>query len=132
HLIRHPARVIASYGAKRAAPSLEDIGFPQQLALIERLGGVVIDSFDIRKDPAKALGKLCQASGIPFDKAMLRWPAGPKPFDGVWAPYWYDAVHRSTGFAGPHGPLPDLTGDAQALCDAALPYYRAMADRAIT
>ena len=29
---------------------------------------------------------------------MLHWPAGPKKEDGVWAKYWYDNVHRSTGF----------------------------------
>lgn len=132
HLIRHPARVIASYEKKHAAQSLEDIGFPQQLALFERLGGVVIDSYAIRQNPAVALGKLCQAIQIPFENSMLNWSPGSKPFDGVWAPYWYHAVHRSTGFAGPEGPLPDLSGDAQALCDAALPFYRAMADRALT
>ncbi len=32
---------------------------------------------------------------------MLRWPEGPKPEDGVWAPHWYHNVHRSTGF-GPY------------------------------
>ncbi|MGR3473122.1 MAG: sulfotransferase-like domain-containing protein, partial [Sulfitobacter sp.] len=31
HLIRHPARVIASYAAKREAPRLADIGFDRQL-----------------------------------------------------------------------------------------------------
>ena len=29
---------------------------------------------------------------------MLSWPAGPRKSDGVWAPYWYGAVVRSTGF----------------------------------
>ena len=29
---------------------------------------------------------------------MLAWPAGPRSSDGVWAPYWYDTVWRSTGF----------------------------------
>lgn len=28
---------------------------------------------------------------------MLSWPAGPKPYDGVWAPWWYAQTHRSTG-----------------------------------
>ena len=30
---------------------------------------------------------------------MLPWPPGPRDSDGVWAPYWYDAVLASTGFA---------------------------------
>lgn len=28
---------------------------------------------------------------------MLSWPAGPKPYDGVWAPWWYAGSHKSTG-----------------------------------
>ena len=45
--------------------------------------------------------RLCEAVGVAFDPAMLSWPAGPKPEDGVWAPYWYRSVHRSTGFGPP-------------------------------
>jgi hypothetical protein len=29
---------------------------------------------------------------------MLAWPEGPRDSDGVWAPHWYAAVWRSTGF----------------------------------
>jgi hypothetical protein len=123
HLIRHPARVVASYSAKREEPTLDDIGFRQQAELYDRIGGLVIDSADIRNDPEGMLGALCDAIGLPFDPAMLRWPAGPKPFDGPWAPHWYGAVHLSTGFAGPEGPLPELDGPAEKLVTAALPYY---------
>ncbi|KAK7815733.1 branched-chain-amino-acid aminotransferase-like protein 2 [Quercus suber] len=28
----------------------------------------------------------------------FRWEAGPKPVDGIWAPWWYKSVHISTGF----------------------------------
>ncbi len=130
HLIRHPARVIASYLAKHEMPTLQDIGYPQQLDLIERLGGYLIDSHDIRRDPKGMLTRLCDAIGVPFDPAMLRWQAGPKPYDGVWAAHWYDAVHRSTGFAGPEGPEPELTGEAARLCERAMPLYTAMWDSA--
>lgn len=132
HLVRHPARVIASYGIKRSTPTLDDIGFPQQLAIMEHLGGVVIDSYAIRRNPEIMLARLCKAIEIPFENSMLNWPSGPKPFDGIWALHWYDGVHASTGFAGSECPLPELSGDAKILCDAAMPYYRAMADRAIT
>ncbi len=47
---------------------------------------------------------LCRACGIAFDEAMLSWPKGPKSFDGVWAPHWYNAVWESTGFAKPEAP----------------------------
>lgn len=124
HLIRHPARVVASYVAKREDPSLRDIGFAEQAALFDRLPGPVLDSDDIRRKPGNMLQRLCELIGLEFDPTMLSWRAGPKPFDGTWAPHWYGAVHRSTGFAGPEGPLPVLDGRASELVEAAMPYYR--------
>jgi len=132
HLIRHPARVIASYGEKRQSATAEDIGFDRQVALQARLGGPVIDSADIRADPERALRCLCTEIGLPFDPAMLDWPAGGRAEDGVWARHWYGAIHASTGFAGPEGPLPDLDGPEAALLAEALPawdHLRALALR---
>lgn len=132
-LIRHPARVIASYSRKRENPTLADIGFVQQAELFDQVADMlgkappVIDSADIRADPRRALTALCAALGIPFTDRMLCWPAGPKPFDGVWAPHWYSAVHASTGFDDPEGAPPAFTGDAARLCDQALPYYERLA-----
>jgi hypothetical protein len=123
HLLRHPARVVASYSAKREQPTLDDIGFRQQAELFDRIGGLVIDSADIRNDPEGKLRILCDAIGLPFDPAMLHWAPGPKPFDGPWAPHWYGAVHESTGFAGPEGLLPELGGREEDLVAAALPHY---------
>lgn len=31
-----------------------------------------------------------------------RWEAGPKPIDGIWAPWWYGSVHKSTSFKTEH------------------------------
>lgn len=131
HLIRHPARVIASYGAKRDDMTLADIGFPQQAALYERLGGIVIDSHDIREDPGRALGALCEAIGLDFDPSMLCWRPGGRPEDGVWARHWYGAVHRSTGFAGAEAPLPHVDPAHRALLEQAMPIYEALAARAL-
>ena len=128
-LIRHPARVVASYAKKREGPTLSDIGFVQQAELFDEVAGwlgrapLVIDSADIRADPPGTLARLCAALGIPFTDRMLRWPAGPKPFDGVWAPHWYGAVHASTGFEDPEGPRPDLPPDYARLAERALPHY---------
>jgi len=123
HLIRHPARVIASYAEKREAPTLADIGFDKQVMLYERLGGLIVDSVDIRADPERMLRSICAAIDLKFDPAMLDWPAGPHAADGVWAPHWYGAIHKSTGFAGPEGPLPVLEGENRAVLDAAMPFY---------
>lgn len=127
HLIRHPARVIASYAAKRAALTLEDIGFAQQLCLYEMLGGIVIDSTDIRAAPERMLRLLCDTIGLTFDPAMLHWPAGSRREDGVWAKHWYGAVHQSTGFAGAEGDLPCLETDLRQLERAAMPHYGQLA-----
>lgn len=132
HLIRHPARVIASYAAKRENPTLADIGYEQHAALFDRFPGPVIDSADIRRDPARMLDKLCAEIGLTFDPAMLRWPPGPRSFDGIWARHWYGAVHQSTGFAGAEGPLPDLDQEQTALQRAALPAFCCLERQKIT
>ena len=132
-LIRHPARVIASFGAKYEDFGLADIGFSQQLELFEMLRAeghtpLVIDSADIREEPEPMLTKLCTALDLSFDPAMLSWPKGGHPSDGVWAAHWYNAVHSSTGFAGPEGPLPVLETEAQQeLLAKALPIYERLA-----
>jgi hypothetical protein len=132
HLIRHPARVVASYAAKREAPTLEDIGFVQQAHLYDQIGGLVIDSTDIRAQPEAMLRRLCEAIDLPFDPAMLHWSAGGRAEDGVWARHWYGAVHGSTGFAAAEGDLPSLEAPLQALSDEALPYYETLKAKALT
>lgn len=130
-LIRHPARVIASYGAKRENPVLDDIGFRQQAELFEMVKGwgqspVVIDSHDIRDDPEGMLRKLCDRIGLDFVPEMLSWPKGGHKDDGAWASHWYGAVWESTGFAGAEGPLPEVPAQLQDVLDDALPFYEKM------
>ena len=131
-LIRHPARVLASYARKMETVSLEATGFPQQLELYEQatlLGdGIppVIDSDDILHDPETALSALCKRLDIPWDEGMLSWPAGPREEDGAWAPHWYDKVWASTGFGPAPGPIPKLEGDLASLCAEAMPIYETL------
>jgi hypothetical protein len=129
-LIRDPAAVLASYVVKRENVSLADIGVERQRALFEReadrLGRAppVVEGRDVLGDPRGALSALCRALGIAFDEAMLSWPAGPRASDGVWAPAWYDAVERSTGFsAPPEGALAPLRDDLRRIAEAARPHY---------
>ena len=136
-LIRHPARVVASYSRQRASVTLEDIGFTQQADLFDEVAAfagntpVVVDSSDIRADPGGVLARLCAAVGIEYTDRMTRWPAGGHPSDGVWAPHWYEAVHRSTGFEAAEGPLPNLTGAAADLAALAMPSYERLKAHAI-
>ncbi len=131
HLIRHPARVVASYAVKREKPNLEDIGFEAQVDIYEKLPGPVVNSYDIRRDPERMLRKLCDAIDLEFDDAMLNWPVGPKKFDGVWAPHWYGSVHGSTSFASAEGPLPELSGSLAQLAEKAMPFYESLRKLAI-
>lgn len=131
-LIRHPARVLSSWSNKHDVISLSDIGFEQQMMLLKRtqsLGQtpVVIDSADIRANPEGLLRALCDRIGLEWDPAMLSWKVGPKPYDGAWAPHWYDAVHRSTDFAGAEGALPELPPHLNAINEKALPIYEQLA-----
>lgn len=100
-LIRDPARVIASYARVRAEPTLADLGFEQQVRIHRQFGGPIVDADALLRDPRGELTRLCEALGIPFQEAMLSWPAGPRDSDGVWAPHWYASVEASTGFAPP-------------------------------
>jgi len=128
-LIRDPRRVIASYAAKRENPTLDDIGSRQQAeifdAVCQDLGHAppVLDSGSIRADPERLLRKLCAAIGLDFQQTMLDWPAGGHPDDGVWARHWYGAVHKSTGFSDPEGPLPEIPRHLEAVYDTARPFY---------
>jgi sulfotransferase family protein len=128
-LIRDPAEVLTSYAKVRAEPTLEDLGLPQQVELYERFGGPVVDARDVVTDPAAILRALCAAIGVPYDPAMLSWPAGPQVCDGVWAPHWYDRVWRSTGFSPYRPPDEDVPTHLQPLLDRCRPYYDALAPR---
>jgi Sulfotransferase domain len=99
-MIRDPAEVVTSYLRSRASVVADDIGILQQLELQVQLGPdvPVIDSADFLRSPEDYLRWLCDYAGVPFTNAMLSWSPGPRASDGVWAPYWYDAVLRSTGF----------------------------------
>ncbi len=97
-LIRDPRRLLASYAKVRDTPTLADLGLEQQVEIYRLFGGPVIDAADLAARPRPTLEALCAALGIEFDLAMLSWPAGPRPTDGVWAKYWYGRVWASTGF----------------------------------
>jgi hypothetical protein len=133
-LIRDPAAVLASYVKKRGEVSLADIGVERQGELFDRecdrLGRAppVVEGADVLADPAGTLSRLCGALGIAFSDRMLSWPAGPRDSDGVWAPAWYDAVERSTGFGPPPAKAAlDLPDTLRRIADAARPLYERLA-----
>jgi hypothetical protein len=132
-LIRDPRAVVASYAKARTTVTPEDIGVPQQVQLYDELsaaGGAppVIDAADFLRDPGTYLRALCDHVGVAFTDRMLSWPRGPRPTDGPWAPYWYEAVWRSSGFEPPRPRDVRLDGPQAAVAEACLPLYERLRD----
>ncbi len=123
YLIRDPRELLASYARVRTEPTLADLGLAQQAEIFETFGGAVVDSRDLLEDPGGILRALCQALGVPFDARMLAWPPGPRDTDGVWAPYWYDSVRSSAGFAPYRPPTEPLPNRLEPLAEKCTPYY---------
>lgn len=123
YLIRDPDEVVASYARVREELTLEDLGYAQQVELFRAYGGPVVEARDVLTDPQQVLSALCAALGIEFDERMLRWEPGPRDTDGVWAPYWYDSVLSSTGFAPYRPPTDELPDRLRPLADACRPLY---------
>ena len=128
-LVRDPREVAASYAARRTAFAPEELGLPRQVELFERVAErdgaapPVIDAREVRRAPEATLRGLCGALGLDFDPAMLRWPAGRRPTDGVWAAHWYGSVERSTGFAPPDGATPRLDPGLEAAMAPSVALY---------
>jgi hypothetical protein len=102
-LIRDPAQMLPSLAQNLAEPILRDTSLGIQTELYQQLRDLgqdppVLDAKQLLLNPRHVLRQLCERLGIPFEEAMLSWPPGPRPYDGVWAKYWYQNVHRSTGF----------------------------------
>lgn len=133
-LVRDPREVVASYVRSREACEPDDIGLLQQVRLLDELGddgdlAPVIDAADFLRDPESHLKWMCEWLGIAFTERMLSWPAGPRDSDGVWAPYWYDAVLASTGFA-PYRPRQvSLSPHDEAVAEACRPAYEQLRAR---
>lgn len=136
-LTRDPHDMLTSFQVQVPDATLDDTGFPEMIEILDTLLAageepVVVDSRTLLQDPPRVLGELCHRVGVPYDEAMLTWPAGPKPEDGVWAPHWYDAVHRSTGWQ-PYVPKhADLLPGVVPAYEQSLPLYERLLPYAIT
>jgi hypothetical protein len=132
-LIREPARMIASYRAKRESVDIEDLGLVRQAEFFEReadrLGHAppVVDAADVLTRPEAVLVKLCAALGISWDPAMLAWEPGRGDTDGNWAPHWYGHVEASSGFERPPASDPMLDDAGRRLAECCEPYYQRLA-----
>lgn len=134
-LIRDPREVLLSYVKSRPTVTADDIGVPRQLWIHDKvceLTGeepVVIDAGEFLKAPEAHLRAWCGRLGLDFTDRMLSWPPGPRDTDGVWAPYWYDAVLKSTGFEPYRERDRRVPPEHQAVIDVCLPLYGQMFER---
>ena len=135
-LTRDPREMLPSLAHQLPHPTLADTGYPEQIELLERAeqaghAPVVLDARELLLDPEGVLREACRRLGLPFEPAMLRWPAGPKPEDGVWAPHWYASVHASTGFAPYRPKTAPFPERLRPLLDACRPLYERLSAHAI-
>jgi len=122
-LIRDPARVVASYAAKRVEVTADDLGYARQLDYVDQAAQItgkapiILDSADILRDPEAYLRALCAALEISWNPGMLKWQAGTRPSDGIWASHWYGRVIETTGFGQAENEGPVLGEREQAIAD---------------
>ena len=135
-LTRDPHAMLASLAHQIPEPTLRDTGLEYQVEVLEREVSqgrtpVVLEAGELLKNPEGVLSSACERLGLPFEPSMLSWPAGPKPEDGVWAPYWYARVHASTDFAPYQPKSVALPKRLEPLLNESLPYFERLNDYAI-
>jgi hypothetical protein len=128
--------MLVSFSKQIKNPSLDDTAYPAQLKMYNYLNKKgkkppVLDSRQLLLNPEKVLSQLCKQIGIPFHQSMLRWQAGPRPEDGVWAKYWYHNVHRSTGFNKNIKQEIDIPDALIPLIETCRPLYEELSSKAI-
>lgn len=102
-LIREPKYVISSYIKKNKLKNVLELGYPQQLNILEFLNKnnlpfYIINSDDLLNNPKKELSSWCNYLKIPFEKEMLSWPKGAHKNDGIWGKHWYHNINNSETF----------------------------------
>jgi Sulfotransferase domain len=134
-LIRDPREMLPSLTVQLPHAELKDTGMQRQwelFAAFEKEGQTpaILDSRELLVNPKNVLQQLCHQIEVPFTARMLEWDAGPRSEDGVWAPHWYHAVHKSTGFA-PYQEKTDFPLHLNELLEECKPWYDRLYARAI-
>lgn len=134
-LVRDPQEMLPSLTIQLPNAQMSDTGLQQQWQLYSDLCSsgerpAILDSRELLLDPAGVLCQLCEHIGHEFSADMLRWPLGPRPEDGVWAPHWYHAVHQSTGFAE-YTPKMDFPEHLEPLLAECKPWYDRLFEQSI-
>lgn len=134
-LVRDPHDMLPSLTIQLPRAGLTDTGLKRQWELFQTLSEsgqtpVILDSRELLLNPASVLQQLCNHLGVEFSAEMLTWKAGPRAEDGVWAPHWYHAVHKSTGFA-PFVAKTEFPEHLRELLNTCRPFYDKLYEHAL-
>jgi hypothetical protein len=127
-LIRDPRDVLLSYSKQVEEPTLLDTAYKMQADLVDHFNKVgtpfiVLNAKNILLNSEGQIRVLCDKLDIHFQSSMLNWVAGPREEDGVWAKYWYQSVHESTGFGPYREKDEELPSNLSPLYDECMEYY---------
>ena len=127
-LIRDPQEMLPSLINQVPMPGIEDTAIRRQKEIFDHLRGLgsspcVVDARELLLNPKGVLTKLCDHLHLAFSARMLRWPPGPRPEEGVWAPHWYHVIHQTTGFAPYRKKTAPFPAFLEPLLEACRPYY---------
>lgn len=136
-LTRDPREMLLSFSKVVPDATLAETGFTEMVEILDAslaAGNppIVVDAGGLLRDPVHVLVELCSRLGLSYDDAMMSWPAGPKPEDGVWAPHWYASVHESTTWSPWTRRTGELSTELTSVLAEALPLYRRLQEYAIT
>jgi len=134
-LIRNPKDMLSSLAVNIPKPNLADTGLDLQWKVyknMKSLGNkpIVVDSRELLMNPENILKQLCSHLNLEFVDSMLSWPAEPRKEDGIWAKYWYQSLHKSTGFQS-YQAKSNFPVELKQVLSECLPYYEKLLSEAI-
>ena len=136
-LIRDPKDMLLSYSKNVKEPTLLDTAYKMQIDLLDffterGMPYVILNAKNVLLNPKGQLKILCEKLNISFQDSMLEWEAGSRQEDGIWAKYWYDSVHKSTGFGAYREKDQELPLNLISLYDECMYYYAKLEQLALT
>jgi hypothetical protein len=136
-LIRDPKDMLLSYSENVKEPTLLDTAYKMQVDLLDffterGMPFVILNAKNVLLNPERQVKTLCEKLNISFQDSMLEWEAGRRQEDGIWAKYWYDSVHKSTGFGAYREKDKELPLNLISLHDECMYYYAKLEQLALT
>ncbi len=135
-LTRDPKEMLPSFDKVIENATLDDVGYKLHVELVDEFDKkgikyVVLDAKNVLLNPESIIKQLCDAAKIPFFKTMLSWKPSKRKEDGVWAEYWYNAVHKSSGFKKHEPKIEKFPEHLKPLLEECQPYYNRLKELAL-